>query len=54
MEVIYILIAISIGVALMFLGSFLWAVKSGQFEDQDTPAIRMLFDNKTEKTPKSK
>jgi cbb3-type cytochrome oxidase maturation protein len=54
MEVIFILIAISLVVALVFLGAFFWAVKSGQFEDADTPAIRMLFDNKAENTIKTK
>lgn len=54
MEVVFILIAISTVVALAFLGAFLWAVRSGQFEDDDTPAIRMLFDNnKNKQTNKS-
>ncbi len=46
MEVIYLLIAFSLLVALIFLGLFFWAVKSGQFDDQYTPSIRMLFDEK--------
>lgn len=46
MEVVFILIAISLSVALLFLTGFLWAVRSGQFDDDETPAIRMLFDNK--------
>ncbi len=25
--------------------AFLWAVKSGQFDDRHTPAMRMLFDD---------
>jgi len=45
-SVIYILIGISILVAGGFLAAFIWAVKSGQFDDTYTPSVRMLFDNK--------
>lgn len=46
MGAIYILIIISLAVAILFLGAFIWAVKSGQYEDDYTPSVRMLFDNK--------
>lgn len=54
MSVIVLLIIISISVATGFLLAFFWAVRSGQFEDQYTPAIRMLFEQKEAKnsTPK--
>jgi cbb3-type cytochrome oxidase maturation protein len=29
---------------LSFLGVFIWVVRSGQYEDLETPAIRMLLD----------
>ncbi|MBK8846157.1 MAG: cbb3-type cytochrome oxidase assembly protein CcoS [Bacteroidetes bacterium] len=45
MSVIIILIAISLLVASGFLIAFLWAMKSGQYEDEVTPSIRMLFEN---------
>jgi len=45
MSAIFFLIAISILVAIGFLFSFFWAVTNNQFEDDQTPAIRMLFDN---------
>lgn len=45
MKVIFILIGISIFVAASFLLLFLWAVKSGQYDDKTTPAKRMLFDD---------
>lgn len=51
MGVIYILIIASLFVAVVFLGVFFMAVKKGQFEDQETPAIRMLFNDSV---PKSK
>ncbi len=44
MQIIVVLIAISIALALIFLISFLWATKSGQFEDTYGPAWRILFD----------
>jgi cbb3-type cytochrome oxidase maturation protein len=49
MGVVYILICASIMVAAGFLGAFLWAVKNGQFNDDYTPSVRMLFEEK-EKT----
>lgn len=49
MSVIYLLIIISLIVALCFLGAFLWAIKSGQYEDNYGPSIRILFDDKNMK-----
>ena len=54
MSVIYILIGVSILVALGFLGAFLWAVKSGQYDDKYTPSIRMLFDDDDKKEENNK
>ncbi len=45
MEVIVILIGASLAVAIGFLIAFLWAVKSGQYDDKYTPSVRILFDN---------
>ncbi|HQV00168.1 MAG: cbb3-type cytochrome oxidase assembly protein CcoS [Bacteroidia bacterium] len=45
MSVIIILIAVSLLVAIGFLISFLWAVKTGQYDDDYTPSVRILFDN---------
>jgi cbb3-type cytochrome oxidase maturation protein len=45
MTIIYLLIACSITIAIVFLGLFLWSVKSGQYDDAETPAMRMLFEN---------
>ncbi|WP_242920191.1 cbb3-type cytochrome oxidase assembly protein CcoS [Pontibacter liquoris] len=47
MSIIFLLIGFSVTVAGCFLGAFLWAVKSGQFDDDYTPAVRMLFDNES-------
>ena len=56
MSVMFILILASLLVAVGFLLAFLWAVKSGQFDDKHTPSIRMLLDdkNKTGKINKKK
>ncbi len=52
MSVLYILITISLFVAIGFLIAFVWAVKSGQFEDTYTPAVRILMDDKPKKDAK--
>lgn len=49
MEVIVMLIAVSLVLATIFLVAFIWAHKSGQYEDDQSPAVRMLMDD--EKTP---
>lgn len=48
MEVIFILIGFSLLIALGFLGAFIWATRSGQYDDDYTPSIRMLFDDDKE------
>ncbi|MFA5011484.1 MAG: cbb3-type cytochrome oxidase assembly protein CcoS [Ignavibacteria bacterium] len=49
MSVIVVLIGVSVLVALGFLAAFLWAVKSGQYDDKYTPSVRMLFDDNDKK-----
>lgn len=44
MSVIFLLLIASVSVAALFLGAFLWSVKSGQYDDETSPPIRMLFD----------
>jgi cbb3-type cytochrome oxidase maturation protein len=45
MSVIYLLISISIIIAIVFFIAFIMAVKSGQYDDDYTPSVRMLFDD---------
>ncbi len=45
MSVIYLLISISILVAIVFFIAFILAVKKGQYDDDYTPSVRMLFDD---------
>lgn len=35
----------AMGVSLCFLIAFLWASRSGQFDDLDTPSQRMLYED---------
>ena len=49
MSVILILILASLAVALAFLAGFIWAVRSGQFEDTCTPAMRILSEDEAGK-----
>ena len=46
MSVIFLLIPLSIVIAACFLAAFIWAVRSGQFEDTYTPSMRMLWEDR--------
>ena len=50
MSVMIILIIVSIIVALCFLIAFLWNVNSGQYDDDYTPSIRILFEDENQNT----
>lgn len=45
MSVIIVLVIASLIIALIFLFAFIWSVKKGQYEDDYTPSVRMLFEN---------
>ncbi len=45
MYVMFILMGFSLFVALIFLGAYIWSVRSGQFDDKYTPSVRILFDD---------
>lgn len=45
MNIFYLLIGVSLFAALIFLGAFIWAVRDGQFDDNETPPRRILFDD---------
>ena len=47
MSAILILILASLSLAVLFLAGFIWAVRSGQFEDTQTPSLRILTDDTT-------
>ncbi|HYE32039.1 MAG TPA: cbb3-type cytochrome oxidase assembly protein CcoS [Methylomirabilota bacterium] len=54
MSVIFLLIPLSIVLAACFLGAFIWAVRSGQYEDTCTPSMRLLTEERAVKNFKEK
>ena len=46
MSVILLLIPLSVIIASAFLAAFVWAVRSGQFEDTCTPSMRLLTEDR--------
>jgi len=53
MSVILLLIPLSVIIASVFLAAFIWAVRSGQFEDTCTPSMRLLTEDRQPREPKS-
>lgn len=53
MSIIYMLLAISVIVAIVFFIAFILSVKRGQYDDTYTPSVRMLFDDELIKKKKS-
>jgi cbb3-type cytochrome oxidase maturation protein len=45
MSVVILLMLASLAVGLVFVGAFVWSVRSGQYEDTLTPSMRMLLDD---------
>lgn len=45
MSVIYVLLTISIIIAVIFFTAFIVSVRSGQYDDTYTPSVRMLFED---------
>lgn len=53
MEILYLLIPLGILILGIAIGAFIWAVKSGQFEDMQGPAHRILMDDDDPLIPKN-
>ncbi|TQI69286.1 cbb3-type cytochrome oxidase maturation protein [Gramella sp. Hel_I_59] len=51
MSIIYMLLAISVVVAIIFFVAFIVSVRKGQYDDVYTPSVRMLFDDELVKSP---
>lgn len=45
METVFVLLPLALLIAAIAAGFFIWAAKSGQFDDLETPPVRMLFDD---------
>lgn len=54
MEILYLLIPLSLALVTLIAAVFLWAVKSGQFEDMEGPAYRILLDDDSPKASGSR
>ena len=46
MDIVFVLLPASLLLALLGIGAFIWATRSGQFDDCDTPPLRMLNDDR--------
>jgi len=53
MSVIYVVLPLALLVVIAAVIAYVWAVRSGQFDDTTTPAVRMLFDDEGRPEPKS-
>ncbi len=45
MRILLLLIPISVALLGLAIAAFVWAVRRGQFDDLDTPALDILVDN---------
>lgn len=52
MSAMYMLIFFSLLIATGFVFAFIWAIKNGQYDDNYTPSVRILFDDSSNETPK--
>lgn len=54
MDVLYLLIPLGLIVMAIAIGAFLWAIKSGQYDDLEGPAHRILMDDDDPLIPRRK
>ena len=56
MSIIYMLLTISVIIAIVFFIAFIFSVKKGQYDDTYTPSVRMLFEDEliSKKTSKKR
>jgi cbb3-type cytochrome oxidase maturation protein len=45
METIFVLLPLALLIAAVAVGFFVWAARTGQFDDLETPPVRMLFED---------
>lgn len=51
METIFVLLPLALLIAAIAVGFFVWAATTGQFDDLETPAVRILFDDEPPRPP---
>ena len=54
MEIIFLLIFLSLLIAVGFLAAFIWAINTGQYEDDYTPSIRILLEDNSKHSKEEK
>lgn len=47
MNVLYILVPVALLLAASGVAAFVWSVRNGQFDDVETPGLRMIFDDES-------
>ena len=47
MDIVFLLLPLSLFLGLVFLAGYCWAARNGQFDDLQTPAIRILPDDES-------
>jgi len=50
-ETIFVLLPLALLIAAIAVGLFIWAARTGQFDDLETPAVRILFDDEEPRRP---
>ncbi|MBK7331108.1 MAG: cbb3-type cytochrome oxidase assembly protein CcoS [Betaproteobacteria bacterium] len=53
MDILLLLIPLSLGLVALIGGVFVWSVKSGQYDDLEGPAHRILADDDAPASPES-
>lgn len=53
MDILYLLIPLALVLLAIAIGAFIWASRSGQFEDLDGPAYRILMDDDDPRIPRT-
>jgi cbb3-type cytochrome oxidase maturation protein len=52
MEIMYVMIGLSLLMAIGFLAAFIWSIRTGQQDDLVTPSMRILLEEKEQKNNK--
>ena len=52
MSVLWVALPVALLLASAAVAAFLWVVRSGQLDDLETPAVRILFDDSAETAPR--
>ena len=47
MGIVYLMLTVSLVIAIFFLLFFFWATKNGQFDEDYAPSVRILFEDET-------